>query len=246
MKKFIAVLIVIVILGSLAIFTIANDFFMFNVIQKDRLRANAQIEEEVSGGFGNGNYYDLKVFAQSDNGTTTDTLEVSIKLLFDENGDECFVINSKETVVAETTTITEINYYYYEGALYTENLTEETKTKTTISFSNAIDNVVPNYDVVFISNVDIDNEFKDFEFTSSLMSNLNPFYLGQKYTYTLMTTETTGFEIAFKFDLFRNYKGIDYIVHFDTATYTTKTDVLSYNKPFTLTMPSNLDSYIVA
>lgn len=246
MKKFIAVLIVIVILGSLAIFTIGNDFFMFNAIQKDRLKANAQIEEEVSGGFGNGNYYDLKVFAESDNGTITTTYDVSVKLLFDEDGEEYFIVNSKETVVDETTTVTEINYYYYEDSLYTENLTEETKTKTTTNFSNAIHDVVRNYGVVFISGIDVDNDLRDFEFTSSLMYNLNPFYVGQKYTYTNMETETTGFEIAFKFDVFRNYKGIDYIVNFDTATYTTKTDIFSFNKPFTITMPSNLDSYIAS
>lgn len=133
--------------------------------------------------------------------------------------------------------------------MYLNNEEENSKTKTSRSFSSAMDSIISNYEVVLLGPIDISTEVVNDEttFNSSFAMSGSPFFVGLNYVFHNGTAEdSTEYTITFTIDMLKNYRGMDYDVRFGTGTWRIRSTVVSYNQELTLTIPTDLDTYAVA
>lgn len=243
MKKFLAFLIIVLLFASIAFLALGNDMFMLLAITKDQNKAAITLTEEVAG-YKIWSNYDLKVTDEEKFNNEVITKEIAFKMLVKDSGVE--FIAEKETVhkidQAETTVST--MFYYKEGVLYKD--VDSVKSFSVTSYSNALIQVfgATNVNLIFLPSLDAISFFESSEtFTTTLTASTSPFYVGQKFVLKHKNNNDT-YETAFKFDLFRNYRGLDYKITTATNKYVLNISVLTINKPLKLNFPTSFDAFI--
>lgn len=241
MKKFVAFLITILLIGSIAFLALGNDMFMLLVISQNKNKAAITLTEEVAG-FNVWSNYDLKVVKEEKFNNEVITNEITFKSVTDNN--ELAFVAQKKTIhkidQAETSVTTK--YYYKENNLYKD--VDGVKTSTTLTSTLALTQVFgTSTAMVFLVGLDPIDLFESANsFSAGVNFSLSPFYVGQnlKVNYEV---DNDKIEVVFKFDLFRNYRGLSYQESTATTTLNLNVHVLSINKAVQLNFPANFDAF---
>lgn len=244
MKKFLAWLIIIVLLAGGAFFALGNDMFMINLITQNRIKAAQDIEEELSG-YRHAGSYNFSVVESAVNGEDTLSNVVTIKMIHSSTESSLVAHSVLTTVESGVETVVERNFYYKEGYLYVDNLTETTKTKEEKGYGNSLDDIFTYADILFFPDTNIEEDFGDYTFSSGFKFSTSPFYVGQQYNYSTEDALMGTIMLNFKFDMLRNYRGIYYSFGTETENYSIDTNVFGYNNISALTFPADLDTYVV-
>lgn len=247
MKKFIGFLFTVIITAGLTFVLVSGNFFMFNLVLKNQTKAVQELNE-VLAGFDYAKYYDMTVLEHIVNGDDELTNNITLKVAYDEDHGMDFMGHKRSVEKSgEIETVNEFDFYYVDGYLYINNEEAEEKSKSSLSFDNAIDNIFLFGEIVLIETFDVEEEFVGEEtvFSTQLATSFSPFYVGLGYSFHNGTSEdTTEYTLTFKLDMLQQFRGISYNVRMGVASYNIATTVLSYNKPLTLTLPTDLETYL--
>lgn len=247
MKKFIGFLFTVIITAGLTFVLVTGNFFMFNLVLKNQTKAVQELNEALAG-YDYSKYYDLTVHENVVNGEDELTNETTLKVAYDEDHGLDFM-GHKHSVEKTGTVedVTEFNFYYVDGYLYINNEETEEKSKSALSFNSAVDQIFLFGEIVLIQTFDVGEEFIGEEtiFSTQFATSFTPFYVGLAYSFHEGTEEDlTEYTVTFKLDMLKQFRGITYDVRMGTGSYNVITNILSYNKPLTLTIPSDLDTYL--
>jgi len=247
MKKFIAFLFTILITAGLTFVLVSSNFFMFNLVIKNQAKAIQEINE-VLAGFDYSKYYDMTVRENVVNDEGELINEITLKVAYSDDHGFDFMGHKKSTEKSGTIEeITEFDFYFVDGILYINNQEEEEKSKSSFSFDGALDEIFMSNEIVLIETFDIEEEFIDDEtvFSTKFAASFSPFYVGLGYSFHKGTPEDlTEYKITFNLDMLKNFRGLTYEVRMGEVHYSVLTNVISYDKELTLTIPTDLDTYL--
>lgn len=247
MKKFLAFLFTIIISAGLTFVMVSGNFFMFNLIIKNQTKAIQEINEAIAG-FSYSKYYDMTVYENMVDGEDEVINQTSIKFAYNENYDFNFAGHkTQKERTGSTEEVTEYDFYYVDGVLYVNNPGTEEKSKSTLSLNNALGGIFQFYNIVLLEAFNIEAEFVNEEtvFSTQFVASASPLYVGLSYSFHNGTAEDVmEYEITFSLDILKAYRGISYNVRMGEANSNFSTKVFSYNKPLTLTIPTDLETYL--
>lgn len=248
MKKFGSFLFVVILTAGLTFVAVSGNFFMANLIIKSEERANQDILSAL-GGYQYAKYLDIKLVETLSESGDSIRNETSAKFVYNEDHEYDFAGHKKSIEnIDGVETVIEFDFYYIDGILYIDNKNEEQKTKTTIQYEYALEEIFYFSFVVFWQPIDMFEEMGDeATFTPTIAFSSSPFYIGQDYNLNLIDEATEqNLNVTFKLDMLKHFRGMDYTFSQGEEGCSFCSNVYSYNKVLTLVIPNNLNTYVEA
>ncbi len=243
MKKIIATFLLTVLLGAVAFLALGNNMFMLFFITKNEEAAKIAIAEEVAG-YQTWKHYDISFKQRTTDGEDWEEETGYLKLNIGKENETQFVAYSKtEEMVGSTKEVVSESYCYYtEGVLYVHDVKNNAKTQETVAFQDALDDHFYT-ELLFLENLNL-NSSEELSLEVKPNFSFQPFFVGQSLI-LISSEDDFSASYEFKFDLFRNFRGLTFVMSYEENSVEMGIIVNGINKPVTITLPTDLNTYTV-